>query len=127
MDAYDAPFCPVYEAIQILQKRWMLHIIRSLLHGPRGFNELSRDVGGCNPGTLSCRLARLEALGLVTKTVLSVMPPRTTYQLTPAGVALQGVIEAIECWGRTYLTPSCLDADQQLALGRASPGLHLAR
>ncbi len=104
MEAHDAPFCPVYEAIQLLQEKWMLHIIRTLLRGPRGFNELSRDVGGCNPVTLSQRLDRLEALGLVTKTVLSLMPPRTTYELTPAGVALQSVIQAIECWGRAYLS-----------------------
>ena len=104
MNAHEAQFCPVYEAIQILQEKWMLHIIRSLLQGPRGFNELGRAVGGCNPVTLSQRLDRLEALGLVTKTVLSVMPPRTTYELTPAGVALQGVIEAIKCWGQTYLS-----------------------
>jgi DNA-binding HxlR family transcriptional regulator len=31
------------------------------------------------------------------------MPPRTSYALTLAGVALQRVIDAIGDWGRTYL------------------------
>lgn len=81
----------------------MLHIIRGLLHGPCGFNELSRTVGGCNPATLAQRLERLESLDLVTRTVLSVMPPRTAYELTPSGVALQDVITAIDCWAREHI------------------------
>ena len=45
----DGDFCPVYEAINLLQEKWTLHIVRSLLEGPKGFNELGRDIGGCNP------------------------------------------------------------------------------
>jgi DNA-binding HxlR family transcriptional regulator len=76
-----------------------------LLDGPRGFNQLSRQVGGCNPATLTQRLSRLEALGVVSKTVQSYMPPRTTYALTPAGVALDEVIQSIARWGQAYLRP----------------------
>ncbi len=99
-------FCAVGAAIGILQEKWVLHIVRSLLDGPRGFNELGRQTGGCNPATLAQRLERLEALGIVHKTVHSYMPPRTTYQLTPAGVALQDVIAAIDSWGTRFLTPT---------------------
>ncbi|PZA07585.1 MULTISPECIES: helix-turn-helix domain-containing protein [unclassified Meiothermus] len=99
----DHSFCPVYEAINVLQEKWTLHIIRILLDGPRGFNELSRAVGGCNPATLTQRLERLEGLGIVSKTIHSTMPPRTSYALTEAGQALQEVIEAIDHWGRKYL------------------------
>lgn len=87
----------------------MLHIIRRLLDGPSGFNELSRAVGGCNPATLAHRLDHLEALGLLTKTVKSVMPPRTVYELTDAGRELQGVIEAIDCWARKRLTQNSVE------------------
>ncbi|RIH84189.1 putative HTH-type transcriptional regulator [Meiothermus luteus] len=99
----DHSFCPVYEAINILQEKWTLHIIRSLLQGPRGFNELSRAVGGCNPATLAQRLEKLEQLGIISKTIHSTMPPRTSYALTQAGQALQEVIEAIDRWSRAYL------------------------
>ncbi len=97
-------FCPVYESINLLQEKWTLHIVRSLLQGPHGFNELSRAVGGVNPNTLTQRLERLEALGVVKKTIESTMPPRTRYELTPAGVELQGVIDAIDRWGRKHLS-----------------------
>ncbi|MBI4278836.1 MAG: helix-turn-helix transcriptional regulator [Armatimonadetes bacterium] len=99
----EQQFCPVYQSINLLQEKWVLHIIRTLLEEPRGFNELSRAVGGCNPATLAQRLDRLEEMGLVKKTVHSVMPPRTTYQLTPAGRDLQGVIDAIDRWARQHL------------------------
>lgn len=100
----DNEFCPVFEAIQLLQEKWTLHIVRALLPGPVGFNELGRRVGGCNPATLAQRLEHLTDLGLVTKTVHSTMPPRTAYELTDAGVELQTVIDAIDGWGRHNLT-----------------------
>src|SRR5689334_9840367 len=90
----DAGFCPVHEAIQLLQEKWTLHIIRALLEGPIGFNELGRRVGGCNPATLSQRLETLGEIGLLTRTVQSTMPPRTSYELTTSGVELQAVIDA---------------------------------
>ena len=98
--------CPAYSAIQVLQEKWVLHIVRALLDGPKGFNELGRDIGGCNPTTLTHRLDKLESLGLVDKTVCSVMPPKSSYSLTPSGEALQSVIDAIHSWALTYLDES---------------------
>jgi DNA-binding HxlR family transcriptional regulator len=98
--------CPAEVAIDLLQEKWVLHIIRGLLDGPRRFNDLSRTVGGCNPATLAQRLDRLEELGIVKRTVHSVMPPHTTYELTQAGLALREVIGAIDHWARQYLSPS---------------------
>lgn len=102
----DDGFCPVYASIEVLQEKWALHIIRRLLEASSaGFNELQRAVG-CNPATLTERLAHLETLGIVCRTVHSVMPPRTSYALTPAGLALREVIDAIAHWGRTHLDPA---------------------
>ncbi|HZU76444.1 MAG TPA: helix-turn-helix domain-containing protein, partial [Dehalococcoidia bacterium] len=56
-------YCPVHAAIQLLQEKWTLHIVRALLDGPLGFNELGRRCGGCNPATLKLRLDRLESIG----------------------------------------------------------------
>lgn len=96
----------MYEAIQFLQEKWVLHIVRSLLNGPLGFNELSRDVGGCNPATLTQRLERLESIGVIQKSVQSVMPPRTLYSLTDAGRDLQHVVDAIDAWANRNLHPA---------------------
>ena len=104
MESPDPAFCPVVEAIQLLQEKWNMHIVRALLPGPMGFNELGRATGGCNPATLAQRLDRLETLGLVTRTVEQVMPPRTSYALTEGGRELQSVIDAIDCWAQRRIT-----------------------
>ena len=103
MEMAEHDFCPVYESINLLQEKWTLHIVRSLLRGAKGFNELGRDIGGCNPTTLTQRLERLEAAGVLQKRVESTMPPRTSYRLTEAGRALQGVVDAIDAWGQQHL------------------------
>lgn len=81
----------------------MLHIVRTLLDGPRGFNELGREIGGCNPTTLTQRLVLLENMNLVSKHVQSRLPPRCTYELTSAGRALESVVQAIDNWARTHM------------------------
>ncbi|MFA5550329.1 MAG: helix-turn-helix domain-containing protein [Trueperaceae bacterium] len=97
-------YCPVYDSIELLQEKWVLHIVRALLEGPHGFNELGRAVGGANTTTLSQRLDHLERLGLVDKTIESTMPPKTRYELTPAGRELQGIIDAIDAWARRNMS-----------------------
>lgn len=87
----------------LLQEKWVLLIVDRLLHGPIGFNELNRKAPGVNATTLSQRLDLLEQAGLVVKTIHSTMPPRTSYELTEAGRALQPVLAAIEAWSAQYL------------------------
>ena len=103
MTAADHDYCPVHASIELLQEKWVLHIVRSLLEGPHGFNELARAVGGANTTTLSHRLDRLSRLGIVDKTVESIMPPRTRYELSRAGQELETVIAAIDFWGRNHM------------------------
>ncbi len=103
MASVEHDYCPVYASIDLLQEKWVLHIVRSLLEGEHGFNELARAVGGANATTLSQRLEQLERLGLVAKTVESIMPPRTHYRLTDSGRELEAVIDAIDRWGRTHM------------------------
>ncbi len=100
---HSTGLCPAVNAIGILQEKWVLYIVRSLLENPKGFNELRRAIGNCNPSTLSERLEMLEKNGIVLKTVESYMPPRTSYELTEAGFSLQQVIAEIDCWARRYL------------------------
>jgi DNA-binding HxlR family transcriptional regulator len=90
-------------AIALVQEKWTLRIIQVLSHGPAGFNEMSRNAGRVNSTTLAQRLGQLERAGLVRKTVQSTMPPRTSYELTEAGLALGPIIVSIAEWGERYL------------------------
>jgi DNA-binding HxlR family transcriptional regulator len=87
----------------LLQERWVLPLICVLLKAPAGaigFNELGRQVGA-HPPILASRLELLEQHGIVTKQVISQMPPRTLYRLSSAGLALRPVFTAIENWAMT--------------------------
>ncbi len=86
-------------AFHLIQEKWVVFIVTALLREPLGFNELSRRATGVNPATLKERMDLLEGERVVTKTVISTMPPRTEYRLTPAGLALRLVIEALALWG----------------------------
>lgn len=82
----------------------MLHIVHALLKGPMGFNELGREVGGCNPTTLTQRLARLEELGVVER-ASSALSLKCGYSLTSSGRELERVIMAIRSWALAHLPP----------------------
>ena len=90
--------------VLLLQEKWTLFIVKGLMDGPLGFNELSRRARGVNTTTLSQRMDLLEKEGLVTKTVYSTIPPRVSYELTAAGRALQKVNDAIAAWSEAHLT-----------------------
>jgi DNA-binding HxlR family transcriptional regulator len=89
-------------AIMLLQEKWTMPIVLSLLQNPLGFNETARRAGPVNATTLAQRLGQLERAGVLVKTVHSTMPPRTSYALTEAGRALAPVLDAIATWAEQY-------------------------
>jgi DNA-binding HxlR family transcriptional regulator len=89
-------FCPVGRALDIIGDRWTLALVRHLLDGPRGFQEL-RVRSGIAPRVLSSRLRSLVARGYVERCGEGGRP---SYQLTERGRSLEPVIASI---GRWYL------------------------
>ncbi len=98
----DLRRCAAGEGIEVLQEKWVLHIVHALLDGPKGFNELGRIVGGCNPTTLTQRLSRLEELGVLHREP-GQAGGRCSYSLTEAGLGLERVIAAIRSWAAAHL------------------------
>ena len=97
----DPALEPLFRAMLLLQEKWVLFIVRDLLEGPLGFNELTRK-GPVNPTTMAQRLDLLEQEGLVTRTVHSAIPPKTSYALTAKGLALAPVLKAIKIWAEAH-------------------------
>src|SRR6187402_2888182 len=58
-------FCPVSKAMEILDERWTMLVLREMLMGSTRFNELRRGVPRMSPALLSKRLASLERAGVV--------------------------------------------------------------
>lgn len=93
-------FCPVARAMELLDERWTLLVVRELLAGSRHFNELRRGVPKMSPALLSKRLRTLVRAGVVER---SEEGNRVAYELTPAGRELHTVVEALGAWGTRWM------------------------
>jgi DNA-binding HxlR family transcriptional regulator len=89
-------FCPVAKAMEVLDERWTLLVVRELLAGSSHFNELRRGVPKMSPALLSKRLRTLERAGVVRRNVTA---GRTSYALTDSGRELSAVVQALNAWG----------------------------
>ncbi len=89
-------FCPVAKAMELLDERWTLLVLREMLAGSTQFNDLRRGNPRMSPTLLSKRLRTLERAGVVRRAVEG---GRTRYTLTDAGEELRGVVEALGAWG----------------------------
>lgn len=89
-------FCPVSKAMELLDERWTLLIVRELLLGSRHFNDLRRGVPKMSPALLSKRLKSLARAGVVERTEID---GRTCYSLTQSGQELSEVVDALAKWG----------------------------
>lgn len=106
-------YCPVAKAAEVLGDRWTLLIVRELLAGAEGFNELERGLPGISRSVLAQRLRTLER-----RAILERAAPRG-YRLTPAGRDLAGVIDRLGEWGATwaFADPHPEELDPDLVMG----------
>jgi DNA-binding HxlR family transcriptional regulator len=96
-----AQYCPVAKGTEILGDRWTLLIVREMLGGANGFNELQRGLPGISRSVLTDRMRALERAEVVERRK---GPKGRTleYRLTSAGRDLQPVVQAIGEWGATW-------------------------
>jgi DNA-binding HxlR family transcriptional regulator len=92
-------------AFGFLGQRWTAMILGHLSHGPGGFRDLSRGIGGISDSVLSERLAGLAAGGLITREVRDGPPVTVAYQLTERGRALMPALDLIARWAQDNLPP----------------------
>ena len=104
-DNCSVPECGVARFLILLDGPWATLIVRELLSGPRRFNELIEALPGISAHTLTRRLRRFEASGLVTRTAFAEIPPRVVYELTPAGLGLRSVLDAMNEWADSVPVP----------------------
>lgn len=91
-------FCPVAVASEIFAERWTPIILRELVLGSRGFNEIHRGVPRISRALLAKRLRELIAAGVVQAT-------DGEYHLTEAGLELGEVVKSLGVWGARWTAP----------------------
>ncbi|MDY6809955.1 MAG: helix-turn-helix domain-containing protein [Actinomycetota bacterium] len=93
-------FCPVAKAMELLDERWTILVVRELLLGSRHFNDLRRGVPKMSPALLTKRLRTLERAGVIRRTEVG---GRSVYTLTEKGEELNEVVDALSAWGIRWI------------------------
>lgn len=95
-------YCTVYNAAELIGKKWTLLILLELHKGKDGsrrYSELKSRLPRITPKILSLRLKELEHEKLIQKKVDSkTIPVKCEYSLTKSGEGLIGVVKEIKKW-----------------------------
>lgn len=111
MRSYDQ-YCALARGLDVIGDRWTLLIVRELLiQQPCRYTELRYGLPGIATNLLVERLRELEEHGVVSREDAPPPIATTLYRLTPRGVALRPVLEALGQWGEPLLASTPDDAN----------------
>jgi DNA-binding HxlR family transcriptional regulator len=103
-------YCPIACGVDVLGDRWTPLVIRELMVGARGFNEIHRGIPRVSRTLLAQRLRELERRGLITHQASQPGRPGI-YQLTAAGQALTPIVWAMGHWAAEWVFGDPTDED----------------
>jgi DNA-binding HxlR family transcriptional regulator len=89
--------------LRLLMGPWTTYILWTLRQrGPTRFGMLKREVRGISSRMLTERLRTLEEAGVVFRVYRPSIPPEVTYGLTPRGLELREVLDALDTLARRW-------------------------
>ena len=83
--------CPVEEAIILINKKWVIQLVRDMFFGKSHFNEFKEDKPNLSNKVLSNCLKDMEKNGLILK-IVDDESTNIEYKLTDKGLSLNKVI-----------------------------------
>ncbi|MCP1338036.1 winged helix-turn-helix transcriptional regulator [Idiomarina sp. M1R2S28] len=87
------------KAIKLLEGRWKLIILFHLFDGKvQRYSDLEKLIPDISQKMLAQQLRRLEADGIVHRTVYPEVPPKVEYRLTRWGQALCPALDELLSW-----------------------------
>jgi len=97
---YDAQYCPVARALDVLGDRWTMLVLREVMAGQERFNDIRANLPGIAPGVLTGRLRTLKEQGLL---ATEGNPNRPRYVITERGREALPVMRALAKFGMPLL------------------------
>ncbi len=89
--------CPITKVAELLSDTWTMLIMRALTEGPKRFSELKIWLDTISTRTLTLKLQKLSAEGLIEKT------PEGLYTVTKKGSGLKIIERAMIQYSEKYL------------------------
>ncbi len=109
---YDAQYCPIARALDVLGDRWTLLILRELVIADQRFTDLRRNLPGIAPTVLTQRLRSMADQGLITtRPSDGGAGARSVYTMTARGREAIPVMRALARWGLPLLEEPTDDRD----------------
>ncbi len=96
-DVYLAA-CPSRDMLDILASKWSALAIGALEDGPLRFGIVKHKLDGISAKSLSQTLRKLEASGLVNRTVFPEVPLHVEYSLTDLGLSAGKPLRFLRDW-----------------------------
>ena len=98
----DSKTCPVEITLLLINNKWKIRIIGSLLNGTRRFNEIRRIIEDISQKVLTQNLREMEKDGLINRKVYPEIPLKVEYSLTKLGYSLKPILDEMVEWGIKY-------------------------
>jgi DNA-binding HxlR family transcriptional regulator len=94
--------CPVTYVMEKIGGYWKPIILYHLLAGGKRYSEIRKAIPAITEKVLIQHLKELESDGLLQREAKPVIPPYVTYRLTPSGLALKPVLDAMIGWAMAF-------------------------
>lgn len=91
--------CPLRLTMSLIGSKWKSCILDELRNKSLRPSELHKNFPEATPRVLDIQLKDLVEDGLVSKTIYPELPPRSEYAITPLGMSLIPIIDAMIDWG----------------------------
>ncbi|MDE6140557.1 MAG: helix-turn-helix transcriptional regulator [Alistipes sp.] len=91
--------CPLRLTMSLIDSKWKSCILDELRCRTLRPSEIHKALPEAAPRVLDMQLKELVEDGLIAKTIYPELPPRSEYTITPLGMTLIPIIDAMLAWG----------------------------
>lgn len=92
----------VLDALFVLNGKWKLALILSLVKSSKRFNEIQQEVSGISSKVLAKELKDLELNDFIIRKVYSTTPVSIIYEATTYSLTLKNVLSELSAWGEQH-------------------------
>lgn len=92
----------VLDALYVLNGKWKLALILSLVQSSKRFNEIQHEVPGISSKVLAKELKDLELNDFIKRNVYPTQPVSIVYEATSYSLTLENVLAELSAWGEQH-------------------------
>ena len=92
----------VLDALYVLNGKWKLALILSLVQSSKRFNEIQHELTGISAKVLAKELKDLELNEFITRNVYPTTPVSIIYEATGYSLTLKNVLGELSSWGQQH-------------------------